>query len=286
MNTAYELMDQLQGEGARLFARSALATDHSRVVRKVRRDRALRTSVLSLAGVAVAGAAAFGVANLGTAPLDPVATPSTPSDPFSPSPNPSTLRNSFTLSVWKQETIGDVARELASRFGVDQEVAMNALINALPPEANGSPEGWVAAGDHTFLEEQDPPHGLQNAADQLVGVHVQQLEAMGVPRDAWAQTVILASIIQQEAPAAYADQTGVARVLLNRVAADMPIMVESAPVRGLGLPTEAIGAFTPEVLDAAANPADGDWLYFLRTDDGNVRLFTTYEEFNAAVAVQ
>jgi len=50
-----------------------------------------------------------------------------------------------------------------------------------------------------------------------------------------------------------------------------------------GLPPTAVGAPTPESLDAAVNPSDGDWMYFLRTPNGMVLLFTTFDEFAAAV---
>jgi UPF0755 protein len=53
-----------------------------------------------------------------------------------------------------------------------------------------------------------------------------------------------------------------------------------------GLPPSAVGSFTPDALEAEANPADGDWLYFLRKEDGNVVLSVTFEEHQAAVEAE
>ena len=298
MNTAHDLMEQLQGNGAHLYASSALATDHTRVVRKVRRDRAVRTSLLSVAGLAVAGAAAVGVANLRTAPLVPAATP-TP-----PSAAPSTIVDA-TISVAKQERVEYIADDLAEAFGASRDEALDALVAALPPEADGNPEGWIVSGEYT-VDGGD----IQAAANSLVSTMTGHLEAFDVPRDQWRQTVVLASIIQQEAPTGRTDQAGVARVLLNRLDQGMLLQIESPLAYDLradenlisddgwavdtpfntymyeGLPPSPIGTSTMEALDAAADPADGDWLYFLRKEDGNVLLFTTFEEFQAGLEEQ
>src|SRR4051794_5017075 len=76
MNTAHDLLDQLRLDGAARFADAGLSRDHAGVARRVRRHRAVRTSVLSVAGLALVGAAAVTVAQLGAPETPPAATPS------------------------------------------------------------------------------------------------------------------------------------------------------------------------------------------------------------------
>ena len=195
------------------------------------------------------------------------------------------------------------AADLAAALGSTGDDAMAALVNALPPEAEGNPEGWVVAGDYGFEDGTS----LQAAAAQMTGVMVTQLESEGVPRERWLNTVILASILQQEAPAGPSDQAGVARVIHNRLDAGMPLQIESPLAYYLhadtrlvgddawaadtpyntymyeGLPPGAIGTPTQESLYSALNPNDGDWLYFLRGADGRVSVYSTIEDFTAGV---
>lgn len=303
MNSAHDLMAELQRDGAARFGATGLATDHAGVARKVRRDRAVRATVFSVAGVAVAGAAAVGLAQLTPTQVTPAVTPTAPSGGPTAEPTPSAPPAVVTLSVGREDRIENVARNLAIAMGTREDDAFSAITGALPPEAGGYAEGWVLAGEYTL----DPEHGLESAAKQLVSMTTAKLESLGVPRDEWFETVVLASIVQQEAPAAYADQAGVARVLLNRLDERMMLQIESplayylrADEREItddgwavdtpyntymyeGLPPSAVGAFTPEALEAAVNPTDADWMFFLRKEDGNVVFSTTLEEHQVAV---
>ena len=148
--------------------------------------RASVTGAASVVGVAAAAGAAYGIQRaMQPSDLIIITTPAA-----TPSATPMT-----TINVGKQESIHQIAADLEAAVGSPGDDAMAALINALPPEANGNPEGWVIAGDYTF----DAGTNLQAAAVQLMGMLVTQLEAYDVPRDEWADTVVKASIIQAEA---------------------------------------------------------------------------------------
>ena len=72
MNSTHDLLAQVRDRGAGLYAATDLASDHSAVTRRVRRDRTVRTSLFSLAAV-VAGrvpAAAAEQARLDAAVLE------------------------------------------------------------------------------------------------------------------------------------------------------------------------------------------------------------------------
>lgn len=275
MNTAHELLEQLRLDGAGQFGATDLAHNHSPLVRRVRRDRAVRTSVMSIAGVAVVGAAAIGVSQLGSAPVNPAATPTAPSS--APSAEVA------VVNVTQEETASQIADDMAAALGVSADEAKSALLDALPAEAGGSIDGWIIPGEYSFRDRGTPAE----AAKQMVSIETSYLESLDLPRAQWHDTVVLASILQAES-AVVADQPSIARVLINRMDAGMPLQVDSVPesYSQLGLPVSGVGAPTHEAIAAAANPANGDWLYFLRKDDGNVELFSTYEEFAAAATEQ
>ena len=300
MITAHDYLAGLQSRGASQFATTRLATDHAAVTSKVRRQRVVRTATTSVVAIGAVGAIAFAAANI-TQPdgiADPAVTFATLPPSESAAPNVMA-----TVSVAKQERIENIARDLANAFDTTEEAAMDALVAALPAQANQFAEGWVVAGEYTF----DADSELADAARTMVSTQVTSLYALGVPEDKWMQTVILGSIVQQEAPAGQSDQAAVARVLLNRLDAGLPLEIESPLAYYLhadtekvgddgwavdtpyntymypGLPPGAIGAPTQEAMNAAADPLDGDWLYFLRGEDGNVSFFTTFEDFAVAV---
>ena len=131
-----------------------------------------------------------------------------------------------------------------------------------------------------------------------------------------AQAVTIASIIEAEVSNPE-DQAKVARAILNRVAADMPLGVESVfrygrlvtdgvpyadPITAAsqeddtlpynyyiktGIPKFAIGNPGQAALEAAVNPADGDWLYWVTVNlDTGETGFAADEAGYAALADQ
>jgi UPF0755 protein len=117
------------------------------------------------------------------------------------------------------------------------------------------------------------------------------------------QGVTLASIVQKEVSNT-TDQKQVAQVFLRRLAVDMPLGsdvtfiyaakqlgVEATP--GLdspyntrkvgGLPPGPISNMNPGALDAVANPAAGDYLFFVAGDDGKTYYAHTEAEHEANI---
>lgn len=305
MNTAHELLETVRRDGAARFATTSLASDHAPITRRVRRQRAVRTAGASLASVGAAGALVFVAAHQIQSQPAPGGTPgatAVPTATASTSPTP-TAPEMLSVAVYRQERVEAIAADLAEAFGATEDAALQALTRALPAEAGGNPEGWVLSGEYGF----EAGSTLDDAAASMVGTMLSALESQGVPRERWLDTVVLASIVQQEAPAGSADQADVARVLLNRLDAGMKLQIESPLAYYLhadtelvgddgwavdtpyntymyeGLPPGAIGVTTPEALHAAINPRQGDWLYFLRGEDGTVTLFRTFEEYAVAV---
>lgn len=304
MTHIHDMLASVQRTGAQGFDDTALARDHGPVARRVGRVRAARTAAISVVGVGAAGAIAFAAQGLiRDNELGPIATP-TPSVSESLPPTPSAVPEvAVTVSVSPGPRVDRVVEALAEQFDVTPDEALTALTNALPQEAGGHPEGWVAAGTYEFAHDET----LDQAAVAMVQVQLDALVAADVPRSRWERTVIIASIIEQETPNP-SQMSMVARVIENRLAAEQRLEVRSPLAYDLradeqtigddgwavdtpynlylheGLPPTAVGAPSPEALMAAAEPASGDWLYFLvHPETGAARFFVTFEEYAVAV---
>lgn len=292
MIAAHDALEELRAEWAAEFEETALAHELASMTRTVARQRTARAALGTALTVALLGAMVVTTSHLSGPSLGIV--PAIAAPPAIASDIPA---GPETITVSKDERVKDIAGDLADAFGVTRATAYQALVDALPPEALGSPEGWVAVGDYTFKNRRS----LRTAATEMVGAQVVYLISIGLPHDDWHHAIVLASIAQQEAGAA-ADQSLMVRVMLNRLDAKMPLAVESVPLyaaQGLyairftsmwpeaqynmfertGLPPTAIGAPAREAIDAAAHPATGEWLYFRKDAAGNVHPSNRNEKF-------
>ena len=120
------------------------------------------------------------------------------------------------------------------------------------------------------------------------------------------ELVTIASIIQAEGDPQ--DFTKIARVIYNRLKINMPLQMNATvdyatnrrgkirlPYKQLdvnsryntykyqGLPPGPIGNPGQEALNAAVNPAIGDWLYFITVKPQDTRFTKNFDEFNTWV---
>lgn len=148
---------------------------------------------------------------------------------------------------------------------------------------------------------------------QLVTSSTTQMQAVGMPNIAQNtgftpyQVTIMASLIEREA--IEKDFAKVSRVTYNRLAQRMQLQYDSTinyvldrptirtngsdrdragpynTYQNTGLPPTPISAPSPEAFKAAAAPAKGNWLYFVRCQtDGTSCFATTQEQHDANVA--
>lgn len=117
------------------------------------------------------------------------------------------------------------------------------------------------------------------------------------------QGLVLASIVEKEVPG-QADRAQVAQVFLSRLRQGMPLGSDVTAYYGsdlagvarsvnydspyntrlhTGLPPTPIGTVSQSSLDAVANPAKTDWLYFVTGDDKNTYFSHTLAEHQALV---
>lgn len=170
--------------------------------------------------------------------------------------------------------------------GASLEGYLYAETYILPLESG--PEAVVAQATAEFVEQLTP--------EFKAGIEVQGLTIH--------QAVTLASIIQQESSNPEVQQQ-IAQVFLRRL--DLGMRLQADPTfrygaalsgatassslnhpyntyRIAGLPPGPIGNFNGSALKAVANPAEGDYLYFVAGDDGVTRFSRTLSEHEALKA--
>lgn len=190
--------------------------------------------------------------------------------------------------------IDETVRLTAERTGLPQADLEAAIANPagleLPEWADGHAEGMLFPASYDIIPGR--------SADEVLGAMVRRfdLAADEVDLEKRAkrigytpeQVLIVASLVQAEA--APADFRKVARVIYNRLALGMKLQFDSTVNYALktdtffltddmlatdspyntfvidGLPPTAINSPGQEALEAALNPAKGDWLYFVTVD--------------------
>ena len=175
----------------------------------------------------------------------------------------------------------------------------------LPAYAGGNPEGFLFPATYEF-----PPG---TTADQMISAMIERFnaEAKAIDLEARAaqmgrtayEIVIVASLLEVEGHPRDFDK--VARVVYNRLLEPMPLQFDSSVNYGLDktdviLTTELLNVDTPynvylrpglpptpidspgaQALEAALNPAAGDWLYFITVDlnTQETKFTRSYSEF-------
>ena len=179
-------------------------------------------------------------------------------------------------------------------------------------KAPSAVEGFLYPATYYFPAHTSPTTALQ----QMVTQFTDQARSSNFTARAQAlhitpyQELIIASIAQAEAKFPE-DYPKVARVILNRLAANRPLQIDAtsayasklagldplripyASVKGPyntynhgGLPPTPIGNPGADAMDGAAHPASGNWLYYVNGDKAGHLFFTNSEAaFTHAVEV-
>lgn len=164
-------------------------------------------------------------------------------------------------------------------------------------------EGLIMPGRYDVR----PGSSAGNLLTQVMATSTARLQGAGMPDIAAAtglgpyETLIIASIIEKEAIAS--DFGQVSRVIYNRLAAPMPLQMDSTINYPLdrqqittsdadrarpgpyntyvapGLPVSPIGTPSTEAINAAVQPTPGLWVYFVKCQpDGTSCFAVTFEE--------
>ncbi|MGH9214364.1 MAG: endolytic transglycosylase MltG [Acidimicrobiales bacterium] len=175
------------------------------------------------------------------------------------------------------------------------------------PEGQANPEGTLFPDTYSLGEEDDEVALVQRMVTQMdtvldeVEIETRAQELGRTPYE----ILIIASMIEEEARVAE-ERPQMARVVYNRLAADMPLGIDptscyesgecpptSAELesdspyntrRNLGLPPTPISSPSRASIEAALAPAEGEWLFFVLKDSAGHHTFSvTEDEHEAAV---
>ncbi|MDQ4138708.1 MAG: endolytic transglycosylase MltG [Actinomycetota bacterium] len=172
-------------------------------------------------------------------------------------------------------------------------------------------EGYLFPATYEF----DPGTPARDILQRMVDRMLESLDAAGVAPEDRHRILTIASLVQREAGTAE-DFPKVSRVVYNRLDADMMLQFDSTSHYGwqvsrgepptgsvfttdeeraddnpyntyakTGLPAGPIAAPGDAAIQAALNPADGDWLYFVAVnlETGESVFSSTLDEHNDAV---
>ncbi|WP_329466507.1 endolytic transglycosylase MltG [Streptomyces sp. NBC_01431] len=179
----------------------------------------------------------------------------------------------------------------------------------LPPEAKGNPEGYLFPATYPVKDDATPGGLLQYMVETANNRFGRDRIAAGAQRARLTvyQTVVIAGIVQAEADSP-ADMGKVSRVIHNRLARGMPLQMDSTLNYALhrstlttttadtktdspyntyehkGLPPTPIGNPGQQAVDAAINPAPGNWLYFVTVGPGDTRFTDSYAQHQLNVS--
>ena len=218
-------------------------------------------------------------------------------------------RTMIREGLWASETFAALSKSTGIPVKEYVAAAKDAEAIGLPKEAGGNVEGWLFPSSYEFSEKSTATSQLKTMVAQTVKV----LQDAGIPRDDWERILTIASIVEGEVNGD-ADRAKVARVILNRLDDGPPnyglLQMDStvhyaAQERGKagttnaqrasdspyntykvqGLPPGPINSPGKASIVAAANPADGDWHFFVTVDPGTgeTKFATTQAEHDRNV---
>lgn len=216
------------------------------------------------------------------------------------------------LTILAGKTVQDILPELYQHFGQDQ---VQQALDSLTPEfhpilasqaglANVNLEGYFLPETYTDLSsgvtfEQWLKRNFDLYAERIAPLEP-QLASRGLTVH---QAFTLASIVQKESSKPE-EQKKIAQVFESRLQQGItlgadPTFMYAAKLTGVepsptinspyntrivkGLPPTPIGTFEMTALEAVANPASSDYLFFVAGDDGVIYYTYTEEEHQAAI---
>ena len=221
------------------------------------------------------------------------------SDPSNRISNKVTIREGLRIDqVFKELSV-------ATKVTVVQFKLASADLAAIGvPAKEVSAEGWLFPATYDF----DPGRSATEILSVMVERTKTELKKFGVPQADWHRVLTMAALVQKEARLTE-DFYKAARVFQNRIDAGMLLQSDATVSYGvggstvstsaaeradanryntyryLGLPIGPIGAPGSIAIDAALNPAVGDWLFFCTVNlkTGETVFSVTYAEHQKAV---
>lgn len=229
--------------------------------------------------------------------------------------DPANVGTGETVTVPEGARVGQVVEAIVEASDITEKELTRLLDDpdriGLPAEAGGNPEGYLFPATYELGGDTTARSLLSQMVDQTAAVEQELQIARGAQRLGLTphEVMTVASILEREVNRSE-DYPKVARVIYNRLDAGMPLQMDSTVAyvtqregdpwttaeeretesayntyQNTGLPPGPIGSPGRETIEAALNPADGDWLYFVADFENGGTLFAeTYEDHQANVA--
>ena len=176
----------------------------------------------------------------------------------------------------------------------------------LPEQADGNAEGWLFPTTYSVQPGDDATSLLTKMVEQTTS----ELKSAGVAKGDWEDALIKASLVEREAKHAE-DRPKMARAIENRLDRGMTLDIDAAVAYGagkpgtqltredlsdpdneynlyehMGLPPTPISNPGSSAIEAVADPADGNWVFWVAVnlDTGETKFSETYEQHQEYVA--
>jgi len=213
------------------------------------------------------------------------------------------------LTIPEGYRVKDIVKAIDAKTDITAAQVQKALKNTqalgLPAEANGNVEGYLFPATYDVVPGETAEQLLRQMVAKTVSVEKQldlatKAKALGLTPE---QILTVASILEYEGSRAD-DYPKIARAIYNRLDKGMAIQSDATVAYAnnlegtvwttqaqrdnpspyntyvhTGLPPGPIGSPGEKTVEAALNPADGPWLYWLVVNlrTGETRFNTTYE---------
>ena len=220
------------------------------------------------------------------------------------------------VTIPEGSRVGQIVSAIVSGSDITEGALTAALEKpetlGLPAAARNNPEGYFFPATYTVEPGTSATQLLQSMVKKTLAVEQDldigtRAKALGLNAE---EVLTVASLLEHEAKKDE-DYPKVARVLYNRIKAGMRLQLDSTvsfvskregdvftteaeradesaynTYQNLGLPPGPIGSPGEKTIEAALNPAAGDWLYFVAVnlDTGETVFSTTFAEHSRAVA--
>ena len=228
--------------------------------------------------------------------------------------DPTNVKAANTVTVPEGARIDQVIAAIVKKSDFTEKQLTTLLARpgqiGLPPEAAGNPEGYLYPATYEITKNTTPKSLLSQMVAQTATVQedldiAARAQALGLTPH---EVITVASILEYEANRS-PDYAKVARVLYNRLGPDMALQLDPTvsyvskrkgdvwttqtereskslynTYEHKGLPPGPIGSPGKETIEAALNPADGNWLFFVPDYENETTVFTdNLDDHNAAV---
>lgn len=205
---------------------------------------------------------------------------------------------SIVEGAWNSEVFEEMRKS-----GFDKDEVNAAIKDTKLPTKFKSLEGLLFPAQYSFAEGTSAQSAIATMVDRAVKEMTDAGFNSGEGKYSPQQLLVIASIIQAEGePSNFAQ---VSRVIYNRLEKGIPLQMDSTvhyvmksrgniflstkstliksqynTYRRYGLPPGPIGNPGAAAMEAAINPAAGNWTYFITVAPGDTRFTTNLEEFN------